>query len=64
MAGYQGANIHFFFNKEKAGTPKVMLNRYIYETRSSELPTSEWLYQKAFIAASSKATDGLLWLDI
>lgn len=41
-----------------------MLTRYIYETRSSELPISERLHQKANTAASSKATNGLLRLDI
>ncbi|KMQ46695.1 hypothetical protein A7C99_1770 [Trichophyton rubrum] len=48
-------------SKEKADSlQQSMLTRYIYETRSSELPVSERLHQRANTAASSKATDGLL----
>ncbi|EFE36434.1 uncharacterized protein ARB_03955 [Trichophyton benhamiae CBS 112371] len=61
----QSANVHFFFSKEKADSlQRSMLTGYIYETRSSELPISERLHQRANTAASPKTTDGLLWLDI
>lgn len=54
-----------FFSKENADSlQQSMLTRYIYETRASELPISERLHQMANTAASSKATDGQLRLDI